>query len=220
MEQRAMEAAKSDNTPLKVRLPSQSLRHFHVQNIFVGHQAKLRKAVEVQTAAAARRRGGHGGGRRRRGGREDHARRRTIERHPLPEQRDRGRREVDGRLGLTCGPMLPLSCASCSHWGMSCLRVPKPADLAAQAGCELGALESLLRAAAGMGCLTEPSPGSFSLTPRGGQCPGLSSGAMAEAHHAGFGAAVRLAIAHALALVPDETLALEARRRLDARRRV
>ena len=46
-----------------------------------------------------------------------------------------------------------------------------------------------------------------------------SSGAMAEAHHAGFGAAVRLAIAHALALVPDETLALEARRRLDARRR-
>jgi SAM-dependent methyltransferase len=54
------------------------------------------------------------------------------------------------------------------------------ADLAAQAGCELGALESLLRAAAGMGCLTEPSPGSFSLTPRGEQLCSDRLGAFAD----------------------------------------
>ena len=42
-------------------------------------------------------------------------------------------------------------------------------DLAAHTGCDAGALESLVRAAAGMGCLTEPTPGCFALTPRGEQ---------------------------------------------------
>lgn len=53
------------------------------------------------------------------------------------------------------------------------------ADLAVAIGCEPAALESLLRAAAGMGCLLEPSPGCFSLTSRGEQLCSDQLGAFA-----------------------------------------
>ncbi|MGC6488996.1 MAG: methyltransferase [Planctomycetota bacterium] len=39
--------------------------------------------------------------------------------------------------------------------------------LAAESGCDASDLESLLRAAAGLGCLAEPAPGCFALTARG-----------------------------------------------------
>ncbi len=42
-------------------------------------------------------------------------------------------------------------------------------DLAAETGCDASELESLMRAAAGLGCLAEPAPGCFTLTPRGEQ---------------------------------------------------
>ncbi len=53
------------------------------------------------------------------------------------------------------------------------------ADLAVAVGCEPDALESLLRAAAGMGCLSEPSPGCFALTSRGEQLCSDQLGAFA-----------------------------------------
>lgn len=53
------------------------------------------------------------------------------------------------------------------------------ADLAVAVGCEPAALESLLRAAAGMGCMLESSPGCFSLTSRGEQLCSDQLGAFA-----------------------------------------
>lgn len=52
--------------------------------------------------------------------------------------------------------------------------------LAEEAGCDRGDLESLLRAAAGLGCLTEPEPGVFALTTRGAQLRRDRLGALAS----------------------------------------
>ena len=53
-------------------------------------------------------------------------------------------------------------------------------DLAERAGCDGEDLESLLRAAAGLGCLREGPPGTFALTARGEQLCGDRLGAFAS----------------------------------------